>query len=75
MRKIAVKIHKDIIKVCFPGEIDCLKKGNITFEVLGYVCDFKKFGDKCSTLCYAYRHDNCRAKIIRDYDGNMWHVF
>lgn len=67
-------MHKNIIKVIFPGIEVCLKKGDIPFEILGHVCDFREFGDKCNSSCFAYRHRICKARIIKDSDGSMWHI-
>lgn len=74
MRKFAIRIRENSIKVCYPDDIEILKDKKVPFEVLGYVCDLQKFGDRCSTLCYAYRHGICRARITKDSDGNLWHV-
>ena len=75
MRKFAVRIREDIIKVCYPDDIDSLKAKKVPFQVLGSVCDLQKFGDRCSTLCYAYRNGVCRARITKDSDGKLWHVW
>lgn len=68
-------MHKDIIKVVFPSIEVCLKKGNIPFEILGHVCDFQEFGDRCNSSCFKYRHGFCETQIIKDSDGCMWHLF
>lgn len=75
MKKVAVRIREDIIRVCYPDDIDSLKAKKVPFQVLGSVCDLQKFEDRCSTLCYAYRNGVCRTRIIKDYDGKLWHVW
>ena len=74
MRKFAIRTREDIIKICYQYEIDNLALRKKTFEVLGTVCDSVEFGDRCSTLCYAYRNGVCRARITKDSDGKLWHV-
>lgn len=74
MRKFVIITREDKIEICNKDEIDDMKLSKIPFVVLGYICDSQKFGDRCSTLCYAYRKGVCRARIIKDHDGNLWHL-
>lgn len=55
-------------------ELGGLIDNDVDFKVLGTVCDDKEFGDRCNTDCYAYRHGVCNSKLVRDWDGKLWHV-
>ena len=73
MKRFAIEIkgHVDIFN---ENEFGRLIDNDVDFNVLGTVCDDKKFGDMCSTDCYAFRNGVCRSKLVRDRKGRLWNV-
>lgn len=74
MKYLALRIKKDIVVLNNRDELWGLNDLGIEHEIIGTVCDDKKFGDMCSTDCRRYYTGTCPAEIITDAMGNKWHV-
>lgn len=73
MKCYAIEI-KGQVDIFNDDKLGWLIGNGVDFNVLGTVCDDKKFGDMCTTDCYAFRHGVCRSKLVRDRTGKLWHV-
>lgn len=74
MKYLAIEINGFVGIYNNSDELGGLIDHSIDFKVLGTVCDDKEFGDRCTTDCPAYRYGVCKAEIIKDSQGNLWHV-
>lgn len=54
-----------------PDEGDMLQA---EYMILGTACEREKFQDRCSTDCLHYRRGTCTCGIIRDSEGQLWHI-
>lgn len=51
------------------------EKKRKSVRVIGEICEHRTFGDMCGIWCFHYSHGQCRAKVLKDSDGNRWHVW
>ena len=71
---LAIEIRGEVHILNDSDELGGLIDRGITHNVLGRVCDNQEFGDNCNTDCLLFRQGTCPSKLIRDINGQLWHV-
>lgn len=73
-RYLAVKINGEVFIMNDTDELGGLIDCDVPHETLGEVCDSQEFGDNCNTDCPLFCSGTCRSILMRDKDGQLWHV-
>ena len=71
MRYLAIKIRG---QVHILNDQDELIDSDVEHETLGEVCDDQEFGDNCNVDCPLFRSGTCTSTLIRDINGELWHL-
>lgn len=66
----AIEVHDEIFVMNGSDELGGLIDKDIPHTVIGRVCT-----EGCNTTCLHYRGGTCPCKIMKDIDGEFYHVF